>query len=119
MSTGDDIKAASEAGRELVKQAPYLVCLLIIVGGFLVFMERRESREIDANRSADQIAQLRIDVCHDVQERSIRVMDEFNVVVRQQDDSFDNMMEAFREMEVTMHKLLRELERRIPSTPNE
>jgi len=94
----DSAKRLSGALTTLVVQAPHLIALLLVVGGFLWHLETlARRRELEADR-AQITNQLRIDTCHDVQERSIDASNELSKTLEEQ-------CEAFYEMARSMDKL--------------
>ena len=77
----------------LSQQAPHWVCLLLVVSGFLYYLDRIDERQsIEANR-VDHVAVQRIDACHDVQERAISTMTELTVIAREQNQSLNQLIE--------------------------
>ena len=67
-------EAASEGVLSLIKAAPQMVVFLVLVGGFLWFIDRSQGAK-DLNSTAHQkLIQERIDTCHGVQEAGTAAM---------------------------------------------
>jgi hypothetical protein len=64
----------------ILKDRPDFILMLIVVGGFLVYIERKEIRDVEqAEKEAarlDMVAEQRIGVCHDIQHQGIEAMKE-------------------------------------------
>lgn len=97
----DSLKAALA----LIQKQSALVVNLLVVGSFLWFLERNleastaadVKRAEAADRAAarvDTVSALRISVCHDVQERSNKAVENLTRIIAKQSDSFDRFQEA-------------------------
>ncbi len=61
-----------------LKGRPDIILMLIVVGGFLFHIERKEIRDIAQQQQEaarlDLVAEQRIETCHDIQHRGIEAM---------------------------------------------
>lgn len=74
----------TKIGETISTNAPHWMVLLAIVASFLFYMEREGAR-------ADLVAHQRIETCHDVQERSITVMDQLNRTLGQHSETLNEL----------------------------
>lgn len=70
--------------RNLVKNAPTMVVLFLVVAVFLFYLDRREDRDQSAKKRDDLVAVQRINQCHAVQERAIQAIEALEVVLHEQ-----------------------------------
>jgi len=68
----------------MFKASPPWFALLLVVGGFLAYLDRQESRVIDREKRMDAVSELRIANCHGVQAASTAAIKELNRVLLDQ-----------------------------------
>ena len=68
----------------MFRQSPPWFALLVVVGGFLAYLDRQEGRVIDREKRAESLSSLRIDTCHQVQTEATRAISELNKVMKEQ-----------------------------------
>jgi hypothetical protein len=87
---------ATKLASNLATTAPHWVFLLLLVGSFLFYMERSEQRQMEMEGRADLVATQRIEQCHDVQERSIHVMDDLVKAMASHTSTVDELRDEVR-----------------------
>lgn len=65
---GFEMSAEEKSIESIATRAPHWAALVLIVGGFLYFMDRQQA-------TADLVADQRIETCHAAQERATAVLD--------------------------------------------
>ena len=70
--------------RALVKNAPTMVVLFLVVAVFLYYLDRREHRDQADRERDDLVAIQRIEQCHAVQERTVDVIEKLEQVLEEQ-----------------------------------
>lgn len=88
-------------GKELIKQAPVLVCLITVVGMFLYYLDRHEARAEAKERRDEAIAITRIKEFHAVQNDSITVMRELTRILAQQEDATEDLIQLIQSRQQT------------------
>ena len=117
------VKGGARAVQSFIANAPNLVGLLLVVGSFIWYLhsvdarhseDRKSVREYYAKEDADDSAldSLRIQTCHDVQERSILVMEAIIATRSLEKQSQDELLRAIASAEDS-HALLRALMERL------
>ena len=82
-----------------MKHAPALLAIIILVGGFLWYLERHDVRESAEHSRVDQLASLRIQTCHALQERSVQSIEILNETLRDQTEAFIAMTNTLEALE--------------------
>jgi len=72
----------------VARHAPHYFILLLIVGSFLWFLDRKNQAIHKQNDKEDLVSRLRIEQCHAVQDESVKVMGELREVMREQSETF-------------------------------
>jgi len=75
-----------------LKKSPQHLVILAIVGGFLWYLFRKDSMELDAKKQIDLVSKQRIDHCHSIQEDATRVMDRLNETLNNHDKAFAHLL---------------------------
>jgi uncharacterized protein HemX len=98
--------AVTKSATTLATTAPHWVCLILVVGGFLWYLDRKD--QIDSNNQdrSDLVAIQRIDNCHSVQERSIVVMEDLTTIIARQDQTFQSLTELIRSHLIRDHGIV-------------
>jgi len=94
----ESVKKFASASTQLMIQAPQMVCLLIIVGGFLWQLDRIGERQLIMEDNARQLDDLRINTCHEVQDRSVDALRELSTQMAVQSESFDELVDEMRDL---------------------
>lgn len=68
----------------MFRASPPWFALLMVVAGFLAYLDRQEGRVIEREERMDAVSELRIDTCHDVQAQSTAAIKELNRVLLEQ-----------------------------------
>ena len=89
----------------LADTAPHWIVMLMLTGFFLVYLERSDIRESQAVERDDLISKQRIETCHDVQERSIVVMDRIGQTLEKHNNSLDVLADEMQKIG-TMLKMI-------------
>ena len=85
-----------KATENLTTTAPHLVCLLVIVGGFLYYLDRKATRDKEAIGLVERVAEERIVECHSIQRESVESMREVALSLHGQADKLNQLMELLR-----------------------
>lgn len=102
MTLSSSTKSAEKTVSTLAQQAPHWVCLLIVVGGFLYYLDRIDERSATKAQKTDLVAVQRIESCHSIQDQSIKVMGELSATLKLQERSF-------HELSVTLDRIAERL----------
>jgi len=78
------VEKIKESLPNMFKASPPWFALLMVVGGFLAYLDRQEGRIIDREKRAETIDNLRIENCHKVQAESTAVIKELNATLMEQ-----------------------------------
>lgn len=104
-------EAAAEAVHEYAKSAPQWLTVVLIVSGFLVYLYFHErnftERDQAMQRQVDQVSQMRIDQCHEIQHASIEALQQVTEISKEQIISFDRLRSAIVELERTIREARR------------
>ena len=100
------VDVAKEATAGLAKSAPQYLILLAVVGSFLIYMERIESRQLEKLNREYLIDEQRIGQCHDVQERGIEIMDKLNETLGRQASTLDQLQTEITRLTGVVDRLI-------------
>lgn len=105
MNTQDDLTKAVKETARFAQSAPQWFAVLAVVGMFLGFLWQHEKTLAKFAERAEIVAKQRIDQCHNVQSRSLDVMDAVTKVLAEQQLSMQSLAEAIRDLEARIEKL--------------
>ena len=86
-----DGKDAVRIASDLAHTAPHWFALLMVVGAFLLYLERHDKAYAEMSASKDTLAVQRIAQCHSVQERGYESMDRLNATLDLQVQTFRDL----------------------------
>lgn len=96
---------------DLAITAPHWFALIAVVGGFLYYMERKDLHELERNQHAEQVSDLRIEACHDVQERGMEIMADVSKAMVQNNHAITSLQSSFDRMNIQMDESDRRIEK--------
>jgi hypothetical protein len=79
---------AEKTVASLATTAPHWVCLLLLAGSFLWYLDRKDSLSAKTLAAEDLISRQRIDQCHRVQADTIQAMAELQATLKMQTETF-------------------------------
>ena len=86
-----DGKDAVKLASDLAHTAPHWFALLMVVGAFLIYLERHDQSVSRMSASKDILAVQRIEQCHRVQERGYDSMERLNATMDLQVQTFRDL----------------------------
>lgn len=75
-----------------LRKSPDRIVIVLIVGGFLWYLCRKDDINLELKKQGDLVAQQRINHCHSVQEESTKVMDRLNTTLTNHDKAFTHLL---------------------------
>lgn len=89
-----------------LKTRPEIIGMLIIVGGFLYYMQVTESKNIEAQEKRDSredlVAKQRMKTCHDIQSRGIQALDRNSAALVMHASSDSNLTGSIDKLNFTV-----------------
>ena len=71
-----------------LKNSPDKLTIILIVGGFLLYLFRHDSIELEEKKMGDLVSKQRIDNCHKIQNDSTKIMERLNDTLNKHDRTF-------------------------------
>lgn len=75
-----------------LKKSPNSLVIVLIVGGFLFYLFRHDSMELERVKMVDRVSEQRIKHCHDIQEDATRVIGRLDETLRNHDKAFTHLL---------------------------
>lgn len=75
-----------------LKSSPHSLVVVLIVTGFLSYLYRHDSMDLEKAKLIDKVAEQRIKHCHDVQEDATRVIGRLDETLRNHDKAFTHLL---------------------------
>ena len=94
------VKQIQEALPDMWKNSPPWFALLAVILIFVGYMDRQDSRMIDREKRSEQLADLRIEQCHDVQAKANEALIKLADVLNQQIQEFQKMQYIIQESKI-------------------
>ena len=88
---------------ESLKKSPQLLVTFLIVGLFLMYMDKRDRLEIEKVLKVDLVSTQRIAQCHQTQERATAALDKL-------DETLQTQALAYQELSLLIHAMRMESE---------
>ena len=95
---------AAKAAAKTFNGAPQWAAVILIVAGFLSYLYMHEQFLQKQYERQDLVTIQRIESCHDVQDRSIDLMDKLSDSLAKQAQAFESMSRAFKDLEETVRR---------------
>lgn len=85
-----------------LKNSPDKLTILLIVGGFLFYLFRHESIELEEKKMGDLVSKQRIDNCHKIQSDSTKIMERLNDTLNKHDRTFLELLYSIKDFKKEM-----------------
>ena len=96
-----------------LKKSPQSIVIILIVGGFLHYLHRHDSMELEKVKMVDLVSEQRINHCHQVQEEATEVISKLDQTLINHDKAFthllyklDTFIDAMEKNKIKMDVLL-------------
>ena len=73
------------------KKSPSLLAIVLIIAGFLFYLFRHDSMELEKVKMTDRVSEQRIERCHDIQNKSNEVIDRLNYTLDSHNKAFNKL----------------------------
>jgi septal ring factor EnvC (AmiA/AmiB activator) len=85
-----------------LKKSPEKLTMLLIVGGFLLYLFRHDSLQYEEKKMVDLVAKQRIDNCHRIQSDGIKVMERLNDTLNNHDKAFVELLYSLKDFKKSL-----------------
>lgn len=95
MVGGGSARGLIDAGGKLAVTAPHWVCLILVVAGFLVYLDRKDANAYRQQQVQSTLSQLTIENGRDLQERNLLTISRIDEAIRSNTRLMEEQREAF------------------------
>ena len=110
MGDASPTKHLLNAGEKLAVTAPHWVCLILVVAGFLVYLDRKDSNAYRQQQVQSTLTQLTIEQGRNLQERNLVAISQINESIRDHTKLMAEQRSAFEAMTKLINEHLRDVE---------
>jgi uncharacterized protein HemX len=118
MADTTPLKHALNAGEKLAVTAPHWVCLILVVAGFLVYLDRKDANAYRQQQVQTTLTQLTIDQGRNLQERNLLAISRIDDSIQEHSKMMAEQRKSFESLVLLIDSHLRKVNEVPRARPN-